>query len=174
MIVFLDIDGVLNSDEDLRYCEGTPAYGSHYTCVISREKVALLNRIPAALPDVRFVLSTSWRDEYFALDSLGDTVTVRALLSKYGFKGTYHKDWRTPCQHMRDVVSRRDGWIRGDEVFTWLANNGFSADTRHVILDDMGLPYHFHPGQPLVQTDARVGLTDADVDTAIAILTEVS
>jgi hypothetical protein len=51
-------------------------------------------------------------------------------------------------------------------VLSWLEING-PKDAKHVILDDMP---DFHPGQPLVQTDARIGVTDADIDKAIAIL----
>jgi len=49
MLVFLDFDGVLNTEKDI---EPYDASG----CVILPAKVAKLNRIPAALPEVRFVL----------------------------------------------------------------------------------------------------------------------
>jgi hypothetical protein len=160
MIVFLDIDGVLNSDAD----------GDTYDCVIYPEKVAILNRIPAMLPDVLFVVSSSWRniDDYYGPDDpRKELIDVRLLLKKRGFRGKFHEDWRTPWANIKwDSSSGRAGWLRGDEVLTWLADNGLQ-DAKHAILDDMP---DFHEGQPVVLTDAKIGLTDADVDKAIAIL----
>ena len=154
MIVFLDFDGVLNSEKDT---------STYYDCVIYPAKVAILNRIVATLPEVRFVLSTSWRDEYLADRSFD----VRALLRANGFRGEFHEDWRTPMSDIIKHDETRMGWLRGDEVLTWLENNGLLG-IPYVILDDMP---DFHPYQSLVRTNAKVGLTRKDVDKAIEILT---
>lgn len=55
---------------------------------------------------------------------------------------------------------------RGREIQAWREENGHAG--RYVVLDDCDL--EISAIHPFVQTDARVGLADADVDKAIAIL----
>jgi hypothetical protein len=154
MLVFLDFDGVLNAEKDLV---------DDYTCacVLSREKIELLNRVPAVLPDVRFVLSTSWRNQSF-YEIYGHD--PRDDLRIHGFRGELHQNWRTPC--LKDLPLKGKRASRGDEILAWLANNSFTGS--YAILDDCN---DFYEDQPLVRTDAWVGLVEEDVDRVIALLT---
>lgn len=54
-IDFLDFDGVLNIE-----CEGTDIFG--FECVIDSKKLTWLNKLCGQVPEVRVVLSTSWRE----------------------------------------------------------------------------------------------------------------
>ena len=115
------------------------------------------------MPDVRFVMSTSWR-------SCGYEYVLEKTLMPAGFIGTVHTNWRTP---ERDIIRKYPtgtGVIRGDEVHTWLVNNSYDWDgDRHVILDDMP---DFHHDQPLVQTDADIGVSESDISRAISLLSD--
>ena len=158
MIVFLDFDGVLNAEKDL-------GDAFQLTYILSQEKIITLNRIPEVLPDVRFVLSTSWRKPAW---SAAEDPDPRDSLREHGFIGKFHKDWRTPW-HKDEIIRRENfngrGWIRGDEIHTWLMNNNFTGS--YAILDDCA---DFHDDQPLVQTNAWLGLMSEDIDRAIALL----
>lgn len=118
-----------------------------------------MNRIPSALPEVRFVISSAWRGHDDLRESLRD----------YGFTGEFHPNWRTPlkseCLTVVNRAGRAGEWCRGDEIRGWIISNGFTG--RHVILDDTD---DFHKGQPLVRTNGWLGLSDDNVDRAIAIL----
>lgn len=163
MIVFLDFDGVLNAEKDL-------VGECICACVLSRNKIAILNRIPAVLPDVRFVLSTSWRNQaFYGIDG----PDPRDHLRNHGFKGEFHQDWRTPWRGNESMHwARANGWsqngrrlLRGDEIQAWIINNCFTEN--YAILDDCA---DFHDGQPLVRTDAWEGLVAEDVDRVIDLL----
>lgn len=155
-IVFLDFDGVLNFDSD-------HPDALAFRCWLEPRLVARLNLIPLLLPEVRFVLSTSWR-------TYGYSYVVEEHLMPAGFAGTMHKDWATPTGKEKILVkhSRGYGHIRGDEVHTWLVRHAFApAHDRYVILDDMR---DFHRDQPLIRTNPKMGITKKDVERALALL----
>lgn len=159
-VVFLDIDGVLNS---VRYVKARGPRGElandleYWDLNIDPEAVASLNEIvKASGADV--VISSSWR----RMLGLAD---IRGCLKRRGFLGRVVD--RTPeinCRIRNSVIERAA--IRGDEVQAWLEDNRDVAD--FCILDDgndMGeLSDH------LVLIDAENGLGPKHVAPALARL----
>lgn len=163
-LIFLDIDGVLNSDPFLiRQCDMSRELsqrqwpGGHLDPV----NVARLERLVSAT-GARLVLSSAWR----TMISLGE---LYHLLLERGYTGQRFLG-RTPSGIRNQRFSE---WVpRGAEIKEWLddwADNAGDHVDSYVILDDSSdmLPEQ----EPFfVNTDAIVGLTEEDVDRAAAIL----
>ena len=154
ILVFLGFDGVLD-------IKGATADSFGFECVIDSEKMEWLNELCDLVPEIRVVLSTSWRERCYEM--------VVSALKKSGFTGILHEDWRTPHT---GIVAREPhpdgGWKRGDEVSTWLSRHGFDAEKdRYVIFDDCN---DFYPDQSLVLVDRSVGLNASDMLRAFHIL----
>lgn len=157
-VIFLDIDGVLNSQ---RYFESgaiDPSGLSWGKSQIDPEAVSRLNTLVAET-GAKIVISSSWRHMW----SLGE---MKKMLGERGFE---HVD------DIIDITPTLDG-VRGDEILDWLENQeegsrigGESVGDFVIIDDDSDFP---HPGQSekLVQTNHEVGLTDLDVRRAISVL----
>jgi hypothetical protein len=141
-ILFLDIDGVLNSTEWMKRSANRGGLWDIDPATIPR-----LQRI-VDVTDCKIIVSSSWR--------IGRSVTeLREILLKAGM--------RSPCP-----VRGKTPWLdgkRGDEIRDWLRTNG--EIDRYVCLDDDD---DFHPDQPLVQTNVEVGLTDYDAQRCIEAL----
>jgi hypothetical protein len=154
-ILFLDIDGVLNSRV---YLQDKPLRAGEKPSIrdedgIDPAAVARLQRIVNATGAV-ICVSSSWRKQY-PLPMLCRMLRRRGL-TEQRLIGV------TP-----DLKHISPGSVRGDEIELWLSLFGH-ARPRFAILDDyadMGslLPF-------LVQTDATRGMTDADVTEAIRLL----
>lgn len=167
-IIFLDIDGVLNSSnwlqerkledpERLAGWDDLSRAARREVESIDPNAVALLNRIiydTGAL----VVISSSWRN------SVPLTVIDEVLCFR-GFKG--HIIGATPqlLRHSSGglVISE----TRGREIDEWL--NVVEGVDSFVILDDCD---DMEPEQPLVLTNPLVGLEEHDVDLATEILEE--
>ncbi len=151
-IVFLDIDGVLNSHKFL--------YGKNFGCkprteqwldMLDPEAVAHLNAITEAT-GAQIVISSSWRIAFWQnFDELCE------ILRKSGIKADIRA--RTPS----------GGDSRGEEIRCWLINQ-LEFPLTWVILDDdsdMGDLVKYH-----VKTTFAEGLLSGHVDQAIRILNE--
>jgi len=157
-VVFLDIDGVLNSrsfmlDFEARCEDAGEVLGFQHQ--IDHRAVLRLNRLLINTRAV-VVVSSSWR-RIVDLDELG------RILRNYGFEGTIIG--ATPDLTHLDRGDR-PVW-RGDEIAHWLEHHPRAVQS-FVILDDgndMGELSH-----RLVRTDDRVGLTDEDVLRAMKLL----
>ena len=156
-IVFLDIDGVLNSTRWAAFTDpatGKPrGYGGPWKkdYRLDPECVARLQRL-CTETEAHIVVSSTWRIG-------GSLMFFREMFAHYGWADALVLD-KTP--------QSRNGF-RGDEVRGWLSiYEGVGVD-RFVILDDNS---DFHDDQRpfFVQTDYAVGLTDADAQHAISIL----
>lgn len=153
-ILFLDIDGVLNSHAWFSRRPEKPF--ENWANRIDPAAVGLLNQLIDRVPDVQFVLSSSWR-LYHELD------VVRALLRERGFVGEIID--KTP--HLLPRRMSGPGRPRGEEIALWRESNQHTGP--FVILDDdsdMGdlLPH-------LVKTRFGRGLTQVHVDRAVKALT---
>lgn len=157
-IIFLDFDGVLNSQ---RYME-SDAYGTGKGLAfghsqIDPKAVELLNKM-IDVTDARVVISSSWR-HIWSRDEIG------RMLKQRGFR------------HPSSIIDITPSLMsqRGDEIAQWLGQAdegrriGGEKIDGYVILDDST---DMHPDQMehFVQTNPDTGLTSQDVNRAISIL----
>ena len=147
-VLFLDFDGVLNSDRYVRRHGNTGL-------IIDPARMELLQRIIRET-DAKIVLSTSWREHWSSVPSQCDAVgdTVNALFAPYGLT-IYDK---TP--------KRRDG--REQEIAQWLRD--FPSVTVFAVLDDRFLEAPFLNDHLVLTSNRRDGLDEDDVNKAIALL----
>lgn len=169
-LVFLDVDGVLNSkswwDRRPPLPEGLsddPRYhrDRHAQRNLDPDCIRQLSRIVEAA-HAHVVLSSSWR-------AMVPLPVFAGYLRKYGgFDG--HLFGATPVLDGLDHPAIRmlgDDWGRGTEIATWLEMLPRGVVKSYVILDDdrvRGHDGHF------VQTDFAVGLTEERADLAIVML----
>jgi hypothetical protein len=154
-VLFLDIDGVLNSRECWDRLKG-------HRHKIDRTKVHLLNEVVAAT-GCRVTVSSTWRRDS----------RCRDILREYGFRGRFCRDWRTiqleaPHTDAAGIYTwfAEHPHVRGEEIADWLRRNPVE---RYAIVDDDGdmLPEQ----QPFfVQTTFDLGLTQACAHSLIDIL----
>lgn len=153
-VLFLDFDGVLNSDALFR------ANGNRYLAdMLDVAAVARVNAI-LARTGARVVVSSTWRLDR-SLEQL------RAVLARHGFAGEIVGV--TPV--LRDVdedgiAVTRDA-PRGLEIQSWIDDQPEPPES-FAILDDDADMVHLEPR--LVRTLFAVGLDDDGVEAAVALL----
>lgn len=143
-IIFLDIDGVLNSVAWLKTLPEPPRIDE----MIDREAVRRLNRLLDETGGAKIVVSSTWR--------LGKSVqNLQEILEKFGCTGT--------------VIGKAPylGKRRGYEIQHWLSEQAEQPE-RFVILDDDSDMEH--PSPFLVQTTWQNGLLDEHVTAAAKFL----
>lgn len=141
-VIFLDCDGVLNSQEG--------GFG-----VPEDDKIQRLKRVVDETEAV-IVLSSSWRYAEGYRDSSGIRRLYDSLinhLANYGLS-LYSS---TPIK----------GTIRGEEIDEWIMNCGEDITSFVILDDDSDMEPHM---DKLVKTDYRKGLQDEEVQKAIRIL----
>jgi hypothetical protein len=181
-VLFLDIDGVLNSWEwyarrgkhardegaaalvppDLLAKWGVPVVRAYHE--LDPDTVALLQTVIDAT-DCRIVISSTWRivyDERLLLD----------VLRARGFRGEIIGQTPDLSKNEKGPLWRAEP--RGAEIVAWLdlyaAWNGEPAVDAYAVVDDMsvqGMPGVEHV---FVRTREAVGLTDKDVAQLIDLL----
>ncbi len=152
-IVFLDIDGVLNSygwwarrtTMEFPYREFDPACLSRLSDLVE-------------YVDADIVISSSWRKPETPEESKDELIDLFADVCRY---------WAiNSCisQRIIDTTPKLDTG-RGMEIRHYLSAQ--PRPRRYVILDDQD---DFLPDQPLVQTDSRIGLSLSDSLKVLEIL----
>lgn len=144
-IVFLDIDGVLNSTAWWRESKTVP----HVDSQIDPRAVALLNEI-APPETTRIVVSSTWR--LMGFGPVSDVLRRVGVLARV----------------IGVTEDLSEDYARGKEIAMWLDKHGV-RDAAYVVLDDdfdAGLGH----GDRFVRTDVRRGLTPEHVAKARAIL----
>lgn len=148
-IIFLDFDGVLNTEQYQAQLAVSGRPGKDvWGTLFAPAAVANLRKILDAT-DARIVISSSWRYVH-GLGSLRIMWDVRDLPGE-----------------IQDALPCGAGNLsRGEEIACWLSRHTVS---RYVILDDLG---DFMPSQydRYVEINPVTGITDADAQKAIAIL----
>ena len=139
-VLFVDHDGVLNGTEEV-----TKAFGFFK---VSPHLVERLNGLLDRAPDVRIVLSTSWRTEGRWLE----------CCTEVGFRHAYRIIGET--DHIRSTK-------RADEIQIWLDQHP-DVTVLFAILDDEDLGDQF--GSRHIRTDERTGLTEANVERVLLAL----
>lgn len=171
IVIFLDVDGVLNSERHCRTLEdrnrqlghtepASPKRDTTCDCFklynqIDRDAIARLNRLVAAT-GAKIMISSSWR-------KLFDPPKLHRILSEHGlvaeivgetpdaFDEAVRLDMKT------EYGEDGERLCRGHEIDCWLRYTGTCVD-RFMILDDGG-DMAMHQNR-LVQTDADEGLLD--------------
>lgn len=160
-IVFLDFDGVINSDSFQQWLKAEPPhrrpgymvvddeYAAHLDPnALDREAIERLNRLLLE-GQASVVISSTWRLDM----KLGE---LKALLRKYGFLGKIIG--KTPYLGAEP---------RGHEIHKWLKSYKHPVESFVIVDDDNDMePWH----ERLVQTSWGHGLLDDHVAAAIAIL----
>lgn len=151
-VIFLDIDGVLNSVE---YHRERHIRGSKPLDPVAIRRLNHLTDRTGA----RTVISSSWRQWGF--------LAVRDMLRAAGVTGWIVSS--TPILVGGVYESGIFGWVpRGHEIAAWLESTRTKVE-RFVILDDADDMANLMPR--LVRTSHDVGLTDEDVRRAVFLLT---
>jgi hypothetical protein len=178
LVIFLDIDGVLNSD---RYLNERLLKHPDMAMRLDPACCALLNDVLAAT-GAKIVISSDWR--YKAEDR-----DIEAMLHRRGAlcaevigrtPNIVRKNEGDPAAAMAWIAAQvmagveiqniRDGYPwsdRGDEIRHWLQHSRIQVE-RFAIIDDCDDMQRLR--DRLVQTNPSVGLTQPDVDRAMAML----
>lgn len=139
-VLFLDVDGVLNSTEG--WCRDNPHTSTYMTPECVDQLKELLNK---RCKDVAVVVSSTWR-KYF------DIKAFRAMFDILGLPGDRIIGYTPEAEHLSSE--------RGHEIQAWL--DGHPEVERFVILDDDADMVHLMPH--LVQTDPMYGLTEERIN----------
>lgn len=160
-VLFLDVDGVLNSTKWMMSDDRVTLHGGVWGMNINA--VNILKYI-VDKTKCKIVVSSSWRiggieegssfyEELKRTDP-SDTI-LNAVIGK------------TPQGGYRiDEIGNGKSYVRGNEIQLWIDDNEF--DGKFAILDDDSDMAHLSP--KLVQTNLDVGLTRADANKVINLL----
>ena len=160
-VVFLDIDGVLNSNfwnenHQREISDGT---------LIDESKVKLLCKLVKDT-DAQLILHSGWK-YWFDSDLkplCKEAENLRALLERYGLT----IDGVTPDHSTEEIRrSKKFSLVKAGEILEWLAQH--KDVDRWAVLDDLDL-HNAEIQKHQVRTDQSVGLTDEDVERAGRIL----
>lgn len=156
-IVFLDIDGVLNTHDFDPTAESAP---------IHRDKVVLLNAI-LVNTDARVVVSSAWR--YLVHRGDMSLTGLDWLLRSHGMLSNRLVGITRPDTMVLqpDGEYRPEAMERGRQITDWRAAN--SHTEAYVVIDDMDLGIT-DAGHPWVETLPDVGLRERDITLAVEIL----
>lgn len=161
--VFLDIDGVLNSEIWNETHQNDISNG----VLIDETKVYLLSMIIKATKAV-IVLHSGWR--FWLNDNLQpmreEAITLIELFGKYNIS-IYDK---TPDLSNDEIKkTKKFSLVKAEEIIKWLGEH--KEIEHYLVLDDLDL----HSKEILdhqIRTDFIVGLTEEEVDRAIKMLSD--
>lgn len=175
-VIFLDIDGVLNSETFCRTLEDQHRQLGHTepacpkretTCScflienqIDRAAVSRLNRLVSET-ESQIVISSSWR-KLFAVSDLHQILIRHGLAAE--IIGATPDGHREPG--MRDIFGPIARIFRGHEIDFWLRQH---PEVKHFVILDDDSDMEMHKNR-LIQTDPAHGLLDVDVDLAISMI----
>lgn len=165
-ILFLDIDGVLNTERQHDRCvsEGI-AQVDGFGYAFDPKAVANLKRI-VKQTGADIVISSSWK--FWGLDAMQRMWERRDLPGKVIDVTPNNVSDEMLLSVELEYLDIPAG--KGSEIKEWLTTKGQQV-TNYAILDD--LPDMLPEQQShFVQTDPRVGITQDDADTIISILTD--
>ncbi len=159
-VLFLDIDGVLNSNfwsnrHQKEISDGT---------LIDEEKIKLLASI-VKKTNSTIILHSGWRTWF---DSQirplrAEAAKLTQLLEKEGL----HIDGLTPDLTTEEIrATKKFSLVKADEILLWLKSHDV---TEWAVLDDLDL-HNVQVTQHQVKPDPAVGLTAQNVEEAIKIL----
>lgn len=157
-VLFLDVDGVLNSTDWESRCPSKEEMLILWPKLLPLERHALRYLDPDAVARLEQIVektealvavSSSWRLDW-PLPKLNELLRIR------GFKHMLFS--ATPATHEVWTQSIYSFPGRGAEISGWLSL--INHEAQYVIVDDCQI--HGHPPFNVYQTDPRKGLTDVD------------
>lgn len=163
-IIFLDIDGVLNSAETCKYYHEkykAGGFGGFFkpdeectekNVLWGKPLVANLQRLVSET-GASIVISSTWRKHY-------EVEKFKEMFSVYGWNDAPVIDRTVRLATYMAICN----YCRGDEIEQWIKEN---SPKSYVILDDDS---DMLPHQNFVQTDSAIGLTESDVRRSIELL----
>ncbi len=147
-VIFLDFDGVLNSEKYVSRC-------GKYGVVIDDTKLQLIKRL-VEITNAKIVLSTSWREHWEKqtdkCDSMG--IEINKIFAKYGLE-IYDK-------------TQKLGGRREREIEAYILEN--KDIINFVVFDDCYLNSDVIDGHFIKTSYYRNGLEEYNVEDAINIL----
>ncbi len=147
-VIFLDFDGVLNSEKYVRS-------QSEYGVIIDPTRMVLLRQI-IDITDARIVLSSSWREHWEKSDESCNHTgkAINKIFNQFNLK-IFDK---TPSI----------GGNREEEIVSWLKSNPKTEN--FVVLDDRFLDSPIIRGHFVKTDNYRSGISEENVNEAIKIL----
>ncbi len=157
-LLFLDFDGVLNSDRNYRRLQmAAEPTRDEYGTLFDAKCVKRLREIIEAT-GAEIVVSSSWRYVH-------DIDNIRIMWAKRGLPGIIKS--YTPTDLLIDPM---DNFVRGQEVEEWLKHSGLDdRNCRYAIIDDER-QFLSHQLSHFVWTNPEIGLSRDNVLEAIQIL----
>lgn len=158
-ILFLDIDGVLNSDASEKYfkdlgCPAPKTFDELKKTAYTRFCPVALNNLREifkAVPDAKVVFHSTWRRHF-------DLSELREMFAYHGFKKTLFKD----C-----TLIKLSGGDKVHSINSYL--DDYKKITNYAVVDDEDLSYGKVEGH-FIQTDPKVGLTLENSNSIISLL----
>ena len=159
-VIFLDMDGVMNSSADWVEHEILGHPNNHGFEMINRGKIAILVALLQAT-GAKIVWSSTWRHHY-TLDQL------HAMLEERIGPDSKHRITRDT---FIGITPKLGGYeARSREVQSWLHNHGKEV-THFVILDDVDAGFTSNGYRDNFQkTDPQIGMTTLDAYHACVVL----
>ncbi|MCB2290892.1 hypothetical protein LGK97_14185 [Clostridium sp. CS001] len=155
-VIFLDIDGVLNSEEFLKINQSE---------MIDRNSVAILKSLIDKTGAV-IVMSSGWRlwfdDNMMPKD--GYSQCLYDVLCEFNIK-IFDK---TPDFSTEEIRTKKTfSHVKSKEIIAWLSKH--ENVYKYVVLDDLDLKNE-EINSHLVRTNAQVGITEDDAKSAIVMI----
>lgn len=162
-VIFLDIDGVLNSDE----WNASHQQEINDGILVDSDKIRLLQQI-VEQTDAKLVLHSGWR---FWFDEKMLPQRKEAKIFLHMLQSCNLSIWdRTPDRCTDEIKQTKQfSRVKGQEIKEWLAKH---PDTEQwIVLDDIALPGLDQNHQ--VKTNTLLGLSKEDVLQSIHQLTKI-
>jgi len=162
-VIFLDVDGVLNSEDDLMvYREKNNINHCILYAEVEDRPLKLLKEI-IDKTSAKIVVSSSWR--------IGCAKSGKESIFGNGLYNKLEQRLRDYDMEVYDITPCLDtGSQRGDEIKEWLSKN---PTDNFIILDDDSDMCEYRKMDNFIQTTYKHGLTEELKDKAIEILSKM-
>ena len=159
-VIFLDVDGVLNSEDDLMvYREKNGVTGCILYAEVEDRPLKLLKEI-VDKTSAKIVISSSWR--------LGCVRSGKESIFGGGLYNKLEKKLKEYGMEIYDITPSLNGDTqRGDEIREWLSKN---PTDNFIILDDDSDMCEYKEMDNFIHTTYEHGLTEELKEKAIKIL----
>lgn len=166
-VMFLDFDGVLNTDRHQAYLhrQGLPT-SDEFGAVFDPDAVASLKAITDAVPDLKIVIESSWK--VLGLNAMRRMWKTRGLPGDvYDITPHIDNDELLLSVDLDDpeAFNILEGLGKGGEIQAWLDAHGEEVE-EYVILDDVDV-FRGDLKEHLIITDPREGITLDKAQVAI-------